>query len=143
MRRVKRRSIRVMRCVILLLLVRLNYFLPSLHPTFNLTTLPGRTIFVLAFLSPTKDKYYPKHCVTARPRYGKALEEHLKSNPPSQNAPFLLGNRITHADLIIYQVCHDEELGKNGRKGLQEYPLLKQFVKGVGGRPGAKKFLGK
>ncbi|QDS74339.1 hypothetical protein FKW77_004547 [Venturia effusa] len=101
-----------------------------------------RTLFVLAFLSPNKDKTYPEHCKTDRVRYLSAIETHLKQNPLSQKGPFVLSHRITYADLVVYQVLHDEGLTKDGRMGLEGYPRLRQLVDGVEGRPGVKAFLG-
>ncbi len=54
----------------------------------------------------------------ARLCLSNALEQHLKRGKLSQNGPFVLSDRITYADFIIYQVCHDEGVTKNGRKEL-------------------------
>lgn len=105
------------------------------------TPLLGRTLFVIAFFSPNKDTTYPEHCKTDRVRYLSAIESHLKQGPLSQKGPFVLNDRITYADFVVYQVIHDEGLTKDGRAGLKEYPRLKQLVDGVEGREGVKKFL--
>ncbi|TID21294.1 glutathione s-transferase [Venturia nashicola] len=101
-----------------------------------------RTLFVIAFLSPNKDTAYPEHCKTDRVRYLSAIESHLKQSPLSQKGPFVLSDRITYADLVVYQVIHDEGLTKDERAGLRDYPRLKQLVNGVESRPGVKAFLG-
>lgn len=43
--------------------------------------------------------------------------------------------------MVIYQVLHDENLTQEGRKGLQDYPRLKQLVDAVETRPNVKAFL--
>lgn len=43
--------------------------------------------------------------------------------------------------MVIYQVCHDEGLTKDGQKGLQEYKRLAELVRGVEARPNVRKFL--
>lgn len=96
---------------------------------------------MIAFLSPSKDETYPEHCKTDRVRYLTAISSNLEQNPLSQNGPFVLSNDISYADLVIYQVLHDESLTKDGRMGLKEYPRLKQLVDGVERRQGVKAFL--
>lgn len=54
----------------------------------------------------------------------------------------MLSDRISYADLVVYQVIHDEGLTKDGRAGLKDYHRLKQLVDGVEARPGVKAFLG-
>lgn len=43
--------------------------------------------------------------------------------------------------MVIYQICHDENLTKEGRKGLKEYPRLIHLVDALEGRENIKKFL--
>ena len=43
--------------------------------------------------------------------------------------------------MVIYQICHDENLVQDGRKGLKEYPRLTQLVDAVESRPNVKAFL--
>jgi glutathione S-transferase len=100
----------------------------------------GRTLFVNAFFSPKQDDMYPEHCKTDQVRYLEAIELHLKQNPLSQNGPAVLSENITYADLVIYQICHDKSLKKDGRARLLDYPRLKQLVDGVKARPGIKAF---
>ncbi|KAI4098218.1 MAG: hypothetical protein L6R37_006617 [Teloschistes peruensis] len=100
-----------------------------------------RTLFVNAFFSPDKDEAYPKHQETDRNRFLKALETHLSSHDLSRQGPYVIGEKVTYADLVIYQVMHDENLTQDGGKGLQEYPRLKQLVDAFEGRPNVQKFL--
>jgi prostaglandin-H2 D-isomerase / glutathione transferase len=55
--------------------------------------------------------------------------------------PFVIGREISYADLVLYQVLHDENLVQDGRKGLQGYERLVKLVDGVEARPNIKKFL--
>ncbi|KAL8801512.1 MAG: hypothetical protein Q9182_004415 [Xanthomendoza sp. 2 TL-2023] len=100
-----------------------------------------RTLFVTAFFSPNKEETYPKHKETDRKHFLSALETHLKSHNLSQQGPFVIGKNITYADLVIYQLLHDEGLTQEEGKGLQEYPRLKQMVDAVESRPNVKAFL--
>jgi glutathione S-transferase len=101
----------------------------------------GRTLFIQAFFSPNKDETYPKHQKTDRANFLNALESHLKSNNLSTQGPFVIGKEITYADMVIYQICHDENLVQDGRKGLKEYPRLTQLVDAVESRLNVKAFL--
>ena len=101
----------------------------------------GRTLFVQAFFSPNKDKLYPEHQKGPRANFLKGLNQHLSSHDLSQSGPFVIGKTITYADLVIYQVCHDEQLTQNGRQGLKDYPRLVELVDAVESRPNVKRFL--
>lgn len=48
---------------------------------------------------------------------------------------------VGQADLVIYQIAHDEQLTVDGRKGLKDYPRLVKLVDAVEERPNVKKFL--
>ncbi|KAI9730543.1 MAG: hypothetical protein M1834_005784 [Cirrosporium novae-zelandiae] len=102
-----------------------------------------RTLFILAFFSPQKAQTYPEHIRTDRARFLKALETHLSSSELSQRGPYVIGQEITYADLVIYQVCHDEQLTQEGRRGLVEggYLRLKELVDAVERREGVRGFL--
>ncbi|KAL8726351.1 MAG: hypothetical protein Q9166_006758 [cf. Caloplaca sp. 2 TL-2023] len=100
-----------------------------------------RTLFISAFFSPNKGEAYPKHQQTDRNHFLKALETHLNSHELSLQGPYVIGNTFTYADMVLYQILHDEDLTQDGRKGLQEYPRLKQLVDAVEGRPNVKAFL--
>lgn len=54
----------------------------------------------------------------------------------------MAGSSITYADLVLYQVLHDEGLTQDGGKGLGGYPRLRELVDAVEGREGVKAFLG-
>jgi len=101
----------------------------------------GRTLFILAFFSPDKEKTYPAHQSGDRDRFLSALGTHLKTNELSKRGPFVIGKSVTYADLVIYQICHDENLTQDGRKGLKDYPRLKQLVDAVEGRENVRAFL--
>lgn len=103
--------------------------------------LDWRTLFIIAFFSPDKDKLYPEHQKGNRANFLKALNQHLSSHDLSQSGPFVIGNTVTYADLVIYQICHDEQLVQDGRAGLKEYPRLAKLVDAVESRPNVQKFL--
>ena len=100
----------------------------------------GRTLFISAFFSDNQKVDYPKHQQGDRNRFLKAIEIHLKGSELSHRGPFIIGNDITYADLVIFQLCIDENLIQDGRKGLQSYPRLVQLVDAVQARPNIKKF---
>jgi len=100
----------------------------------------GRTLFISAFFSDNQKVDYPKHQQGDRNRFLKAIETHLKGSELSRRGPFIIGNDITYADLVLFQLCHDENLIQDGRKGLQPYPRLVQLVDAVQARPNIKKF---
>lgn len=85
---------------------------------------------------------YAEHCKGPQQRYLNAFEQHLKSHDLSRAGPFVIGKNITYADFVIYQVCHDEGLTKDGRKGLKDFPRLLQLVDALEARPNIKAFLG-
>lgn len=55
--------------------------------------------------------------------------------------PYVTGKDITYADLVLYQICHDEGLTQEGRNGLKGYPKLVELVDAVEARPNVKAFL--
>jgi len=101
----------------------------------------GRTLFIIAFFNPDKEKTYPEHQQGTRNNFLKALEEHLTTNELSQSGAFVVGQKVTYADLVIYQICHDEQLTQDGRAGLKGYPRLTKLVDAVESRPNIKAFL--
>lgn len=100
---------------------------------------PGRTLFVQAF-NGTKEEY-DTHSKGPRLNFLKGIEKQLKTNEHSQTGPFVIGKTFSYADKVIYQVCHDEGLTKDGRKGLKEYPRLVLLVDALEARPNIKAFL--
>ena len=84
---------------------------------------------------------YAEHEKTTQRHYLKAIEEQLQSNELSQQGPYTIGKKITYADFVLYQVLHDEDLTKNGRKKMQEFPRLIQLVDAMEARPNIKAFL--
>jgi len=107
----------------------------------KLTGVTGRSKFVDAFFSDDPEGNYGKHKADVRPRFLKGLDTQLKSHSSSNKGPYVVGKEITYADLVIYQICHDEGLTKDGRKGLEGYDRLKQLVDAVEERPNVKAFL--
>ena len=84
---------------------------------------------------------YPEHCKSSRPRFLLALETHLKTHDSSRSGPYVIGKNFTYADMVLYQILHDENLTQEGRKGLKEYPRLTKLVDAVESRPNVKVFL--
>ena len=84
---------------------------------------------------------YPEHQRSVRPRFLNALETHLKTHELSASGPYITGENLTYADLVLYQICHDENLTQDGRKGLKDYPRLVELVDAVEVRPNVKAFL--
>ena len=76
-----------------------------------------------------------------RPQYLKALETHLKTHDLSTTGPYIIGKNITYADMVLYQILHDESLTLEGRNGLKDYPRLVELVDAVEARPNVKAFL--
>ncbi|KAL8773023.1 MAG: hypothetical protein Q9209_002043 [Squamulea sp. 1 TL-2023] len=99
-----------------------------------------RTLFVGAFFNPNKEETYPKHQQGDRNQFLKALETHLTTHELSQQGPYVIGEKFTYADMVIYQIMHDENLTQDGLKELQEYPRLKQLAEAVESRPNVKAF---
>ena len=102
--------------------------------------LAGRTQFVNAFFNENKEETYPKHQQTARKGFLEAFQKHLTSHELSKQGPYVIGKTFTYADMVIYQVLHDESLTQDGMKGLQEYPRLRQLAEEVEGRSNIKAF---
>ncbi|KAK0111285.1 hypothetical protein ONS95_001656 [Cadophora gregata] len=67
-----------------------------------------RTLFISAFFSDNAKVDYPKHQQGDRVHYLKAIETHLKGSDLSQRGPFVAGKEITYADLVLFQLLHDE-----------------------------------
>jgi glutathione S-transferase len=96
---------------------------------------------VTAFLSPNKDVDYPAYCESTRTRFLGAVQQLLLSSDLAARGPFVVGERFTYADIVLYQILHDEELTRGEQKGLKEYGRLVKLVDAVEAREGVKKFL--
>ena len=48
---------------------------------------------------------------------------------------------FTYADMVIFQVLHDEELAKGDMSGLKSHPRLAKLADAVRYRPNVKAFL--
>ena len=71
----------------------------------------------------------------------RAIEHHLSVSAGSAAGPFVLGIAITYADLVVYQICHDERLTVEACVGLSEFSRLKTLCQVVEQRPNVKRFL--
>jgi prostaglandin-H2 D-isomerase / glutathione transferase len=100
-----------------------------------------RTLFIGAFFAADKETKYPEYCAGFRKHILGATEAHLNGSEFSRGGGFVLGERITYADLALYQLLHDEGLTKDERKGLLEHPRLKKLVDAIEERENVKKFL--
>ncbi|KAG8526308.1 uncharacterized protein KY384_000301 [Bacidia gigantensis] len=99
-----------------------------------------RTLFLAAFLNPNQQETYPKHQEGDRKRFLEGIQSHLATHD-SKSGSFILGQNFTYADIVLYQILHDENLTQEGGKGLQEYPRLKALVNATEERPNIKAFL--
>ncbi|KAF2706543.1 glutathione S-transferase [Pleomassaria siparia CBS 279.74] len=101
-----------------------------------------RTLFIQAFFSNNKDTTYPEHCKTVRPNFLRAINTHLESSDVASAGPYVCGNTFTYADMVLYQILHDENLVQEGRAGLKGQERLAKVVDAVEGRERIKKWLG-
>ena len=101
----------------------------------------GRTLFVTAFFSDDKDRAYPEYCKSTRSSFLRAVETHLSTHELSKSGSYIIGNKITYADLVLYQILHDESLTKDGAKELKDHPRLAKLADAVESRPKIKAFL--
>jgi len=101
----------------------------------------GRTRFVDAFFSENSEADYAKFKSDVRPKFMHGINQQIQSHSSAQTGPFVTGADITYGDLVLYQICHDEGLTADGRKGLQGYDRLIQLVNAVEARPNVKAFL--
>ena len=70
-----------------------------------------------------------------------ALERHLTENKYAQRGPCAAGQKFTYADMVIFQVLHDEELAKGDMGKLNSHPRLAKLADAVRNRPNVKAFL--
>ncbi len=101
----------------------------------------GRTLFIRAFFSENKEVNYARHKEGMRNQSLNAIEKHLLGSDLSRRGPFVIGKEISYADLVLYQILHDENLIQDGRKELQGHGRLRELVDAVEARPNIKKFL--
>ncbi|KAB5589828.1 hypothetical protein CTheo_6730 [Ceratobasidium theobromae] len=64
------------------------------------------------------------------PKYAAALNVHLSTDPLSSGGPFVLGEEVTYADFVIFQIVHDDDWA-----GLDNNPRLNELVQAVKARP--------
>lgn len=70
----------------------------------------GRTLFIAAFFSDNQKEDYPRHQQGDRKRFLNAIETHLKGSDLSSRGPYVIGNEMTYADFVLFQLLHDENL---------------------------------
>ena len=104
-------------------------------------TIDWRTKFVDAYFSEKQKEEYDAHCKNNRPNYMDALERHLTENKYAQRGPYVAGQKFTYADMVIFQVLHDEELAKGDMGKLNSHPRLAKLADAVRNRPNVKAFL--
>lgn len=102
------------------------------------STYPVRA-FLFAFQS--KEHFTKRLRLSFYLEYVRAIEKHLASSP-YQNGPFILGSELTYADLVIFQIYHDErEVGGKINELLDTVaPKLKALVAAVAERPRIKAY---
>jgi glutathione S-transferase len=101
----------------------------------------GRTLFISAFFNDDRDTMYSKHCKDKRPTFLQGLEKQLNSHDASLSDPYVVGNAITYEDLVLFQICHDENLIQDDRAGSKGYPRLVKLIDAVDSRPKIKAFM--
>ena len=89
-----------------------------------------RTRFVDAFLSGDKANR-EKHKETTRKQFLNGLEKQLSSHKLSLQGPYVICNDITYGDLVMYQICYDEQLLANGCAGLKSSPRLAKMCQAI------------
>lgn len=132
MARPKTKSTMPMLFVILSSIVRTN--LPRQAAANDKT---GRTLFIDAFFSDDKQDY-EKHKSGTRAHYLSAIEQSLKGSDVASKGPYITGTEFTYADVVLFQIVHDENLLDGG---LKDYPRIAQVAEAVRSRPNVKKFL--
>lgn len=100
----------------------------------------GRTLFIAAFFASNKQDY-EKHKSGDHAHYLRDIEQKLRGHDFTNRGPYIVVADITYADLVLYQICHDEGLTQNGGAGLHGLPRLLRLVEAVEGRPNIKKFM--
>jgi prostaglandin-H2 D-isomerase / glutathione transferase len=64
-------------------------------------TIDWRTKFVDAYFSEKQKEQYERHCQVNRPTYLHAMEMHLTENPLAQRGPYVIGQKLTYADMVM------------------------------------------
>ncbi|MCJ1308199.1 hypothetical protein MMC25_001852 [Agyrium rufum] len=73
-------------------------------------------------------KMMDDHKELVQKKFLPALEIHLSTNELSKKGPFILSDRMTYADLVLFINLHDEELIKDR---LADFPRVKQLTEGI------------
>ncbi|KAG0743450.1 hypothetical protein G6F62_000660 [Rhizopus arrhizus] len=73
------------------------------------------------------------HAEVERPNWLSKFEKYYSDN----EGPYLLGNRITYVDFLVYHLIDDDD----ARTRLDEYPNLKLFAETFEERPNINKYL--
>ena len=92
-------------------------------------------------LGPVDSIKYLEHQSTTRVAALTAVERHLKYSEVAKKGDYVCGETFTYADMVLYQILHDEQLVQEGCAGLKKYPRLKKLVGAVEKRPNVEAFL--
>jgi hypothetical protein len=76
-----------------------------------------RTLFTASSFSDNLKDDYPKH-----QQGDRTIETRFQGSELSKRGPYVIENEDT--DLVLFQLCLDENLIQDRRKGLQGYPSL-------------------
>ncbi|KAK4704129.1 hypothetical protein P7C70_g2087, partial [Phenoliferia sp. Uapishka_3] len=82
---------------------------------------------------------FQKHKEFSMPKYVKGVEGQLAKSP--YGGPFTLGETITYADIVLYQIYHDEsKYGGIDDLLATDAPKIKALVAAVAARPNIKAY---
>lgn len=114
----------------------------------------GRILFIDAvFAKENKDEIMAKHRNTDQAKFLRSTERYLSESDISRRGPFVIGQEITYADILLFQILHDEGLFKitiNAGsvpdvcvedEGLKNFPYLAAVIEAVVARPNVASFL--
>jgi len=90
-------------------------------------------------LGPNEDKGpFKNHKDYILNKYVQGIEGRLKTGEFGSDGPFVLGKELTYADLVIFQIYHDER--EVGGIDLSNAPHVEKLVKAVSDRPNIKAY---
>lgn len=109
-----------------------------------------RTLFVTSAFVNDKDGLYAnadatpfgKHKSFNLPKYVNAIEKHLATFSTTSGGPFILGSEISYADMVIFQIAHDEKEIGDGITALFDTvaPHFKKLYEAVSQTPNIKAY---
>ncbi|KAM0754679.1 glutathione S-transferase [Meredithblackwellia eburnea MCA 4105] len=84
---------------------------------------------------------FKRHKSYTLQRFVKAIDRTLAGSEYASAGPFVLGDRLTYADLVVFQIYHDErEIGGGLDQLDAEAPRVKKLVDAVANRPRIKEY---